>query len=395
MELLILFTVLLVIIAIAKILKAKELIDKFKDADSDPVTPAEIKTNATGMLVFGIVFFALVVITMFSWNKYLLPSSSSEHGLEIDLLMKTTLVIILIVFFLTHALLFWFIYKYYFRSGKKAFWYPHNNRIELAWTIIPAFVLILLISYGMTTWSNIMNPVKKKDAVVLEFLSEQFGWTARYAGKDNQLGYASFALYGKNKVGVATPYAMEDRLKETQESIVTLVKDSAEFAKLVANGWNRTKNLDDTKTSLKNFRANERRLNAMIAEYKSNPAIFKAGEDDKVINSDSILLPKGRQVILKLRSKDVIHSAYLPHFRAQMNTVPGLTTEFVFTPKYTTEEMYEVAASEGKKFTGYILYCNKICGASHYNMKLKINVVEEDVYKSWLAEQQDFVEAYK
>ena len=59
MELLILFTVLLVIIAIAKILKAKELIDKFKDADSDPVSPAEIKTNATGMLVFGIVFFLI------------------------------------------------------------------------------------------------------------------------------------------------------------------------------------------------------------------------------------------------------------------------------------------------------------------------------------------------
>ena len=50
-------------------------------------------------------------------------------------------------------------------------------------------------------------------------------------------------------------------------------------------------------------------------------------------------LPKGRKVIFKFRSQDVLHSAYMPHFRAQMNCVPGMVTEFAFTPKLTTEEM--------------------------------------------------------
>ena len=131
--------------------------------------------------------------------------------------------------------------------------------------------------------------------------------------------------------------------------------------------------------------------------------IYYDGEDDiielsnrnDIIQKDTLHLVVNKEYEVSFRAKDVIHSAYFLHLRAQMNTVPGLTTEFVFTPKYTTEEMYQVAASEGKRFTGYILYCNKICGASHYNMKLKINVVEDDVYKSWLAQQQDFVEAFK
>lgn len=395
MELLILLTVLLVIIAIAKILKAKELVDNLKDVDADPVTPSEIKTNATGMLVFGFVFFAMVISTMIGWEKYLLPTSASVHGVEIDTLMMVTMVIILIVFFITHALLFWFIYKYYFRKDRKAFWYPHNNRLEIAWTVVPASVLILLITYGMSTWSNIMNPEIEDDSIVLEVVSEQFKWTARYSGEDNVLGYASFALYGKNPVGVATKYAMEDRLQECEEKVISFSKDSAELELLIADGWNKHEAFDKVISSLKNFRSNVNRIKRMLAESDKNPALFNAGEDDLVINSDSIYLPKGRQVILNIRSKDVIHSAYLPHFRAQMNAVPGLTTRFVFEPRLTNEEMLEEAKSEGKNFTGYILLCNKICGASHYNMKLHIKVVEEKEYKDWLASQTVFKEAYK
>ena len=40
-----------------------------------------------------------------------------------------------------------------------------------------------------------------------------------------------------------------------------------------------------------------------------------------------------------MRSQDVLHSAFMPHFRAQMNCVPGMITEFAFTPTVTTEEI--------------------------------------------------------
>jgi cytochrome c oxidase subunit 2 len=62
-------------------------------------------------------------------------------------------------------------------------------------------------------------------------------------------------------------------------------------------------------------------------------------QDDITMNE--LHLPKGRKVIFKFRSQDVLHSAYMPHFRAQMNVVPGMVTEFAFTPTLTTAEMRE------------------------------------------------------
>ena len=78
--------------------------------------------------------------------KYTLPSAASAHGEDIDQLMKITMILIMSVFFLTQGLLFWFGFKYYFKPGKKAFWFPHDNRLEMAWTIVPATVLILFLN---------------------------------------------------------------------------------------------------------------------------------------------------------------------------------------------------------------------------------------------------------
>lgn len=395
MELLILLTVLLTVIAVAKVLRAKELVDSMKDPEADPIAPTEIKTNALGMLVWGISFLISVVWMLVSWNKYILPSSASVHGEEIDTLLNVTWVLIFTVFFITHILLFWFTYKYSHDGSRKAYWYPHNNKLEMIWTIVPASVLICLITYGMSTWHDVMNQEAQEDAVTLEIVSEQFRWTARYAGEDKVLGEASFALYGKNSVGIATEYAMKDRLKECNATIENLIKDSLDKATLVSQGWNRDENLKEVKQSLRNYRSNVNRINRLLADNAVDGSKYTAGEDDLVINSDSIYLPKGKQIIMKFRSKDVIHSAYLPHFRVQMNTVPGMTTSFIFNPKYTNEEMIEVAASEGKSFTGYILLCNKICGTSHYNMKLHVRVVEPEVYDKWIAGKTRFAEAYQ
>lgn len=118
-------------------------------------------------------------------------------------------------------------------------------------------------------------------------------------------------------------------------------------------------------------------------------------------------LPKGRQVIFKFRSQDVLHSAYMPHFRAQMNCVPGMVTQFSFTPSITTEEMRvnektmakvdginKIRAEKGEdpyEFD-YLLLCNKICGSSHYNMQMKIIVEEEEDFNNWLSSQKTIAE---
>ncbi|ADV49360.1 cytochrome c oxidase subunit II [Cellulophaga sp. E16_2] len=131
--------------------------------------------------------------------------------------------------------------------------------------------------------------------------------------------------------------------------------------------------------------------------------------DDIIVKE--LHLPVGRKVNFKMRSQDVLHSAYMPHFRAQMNCVPGMITEFSYTPIYTTEQMRQnpdvidkvkrtnairaARAAKGEDNSDpwefdYILLCNKICGKSHYNMQMKIIVESEEDYNKWIAEQQSF-----
>jgi cytochrome c oxidase subunit 2 len=79
----------------------------------------------------------------------------------------------------------------------------------------------------------------------------------------------------------------------------------------------------------------------------------------------------------------------MPHFRAQMNCVPGMTTRFHFVPTITTAEMKEKTKNEN---FDYLLLCNKICGASHYNMQIKIVVDTPEEYEKWLNDKKTFAE---
>ena len=150
-----------------------------------------------------------------------------------------------------------------------------------------------------------------------------------------------------------------------------------------------------------------------------NANILGLDESDPNAQDDIITtelhLPVGKPILFKMRSQDVLHSAYMPHFRAQMNCVPGMITQFAFTPTVTTEEMrlnpeiYEkvrninkIRNENSKKLQAkgeepldryefdYLLLCNKICGKSHYNMQMKIIVETEEEFNAWLQEQKIF-----
>ncbi|CAN5476228.1 cytochrome c oxidase subunit II [soil metagenome] len=105
-----------------------------------------------------------------------------------------------------------------------------------------------------------------------------------------------------------------------------------------------------------------------------------AAANDDVIARE-LYLPAGIPVELVINSRDVIHSVFLPHFRVQMNAVPGMTTRFYFKPTITTAKMRELTGNP--KFD-YVLLCNKICGVAHYNMKMSVVVVEPADFKEWL-----------
>jgi cytochrome c oxidase subunit 2 len=91
---------------------------------------------------------------------------------------------------------------------------------------------------------------------------------------------------------------------------------------------------------------------------------------------------------LNVFAQDVIHSVYMPHFRLQMNAVPGLPTFFRFTPTITTAEMR--IKTDNPNFE-YLLYCNKICGSTHYNMQKVVRVVSDSEYNQWIAQQKPYL----
>lgn len=114
-----------------------------------------------------------------------------------------------------------------------------------------------------------------------------------------------------------------------------------------------------------------------------------ASADDKIVRGE-LHLPVGKPVIFKFHSRDVLHSAYMPHFRVQMNCVPGMTTQFHMVPKTTTAEMRK---ETGNDEFDYLLLCNKICGGAHYNMQMNIIVESQEDYDAWLAEKKTVAES--
>jgi len=128
--------------------------------------------------------------------------------------------------------------------------------------------------------------------------------------------------------------------------------------------------------------------------YRLTTAANKLGVDFKDRNSfddlsaDTLVLPVNKSIRLNIHAQDVIHSVYMPHFRVQLNAVPGLPTFFKFVPTITTAEMR--VRTDNPKFE-YLLYCNKICGSAHYNMQKVVRVVTEAEYQDWISHQKPYL----
>ena len=97
------------------------------------------------------------------------------------------------------------------------------------------------------------------------------------------------------------------------------------------------------------------------------------GKDD-IVALNEITVPFGRAVRIRLHSKDVIHSFFLPNFRVKQDAVPGMTPEVVFFPTRTGQ--FEIA-------------CAELCGLAHYRMRGFFNVVSPSEYEAWLRTQQE------
>ena len=352
-SLLVVIVLVLLAVAIWQLTKIFDLTQVRANADDSQIANDK-DNNLHGYLSFaflGFIYLITIWCVVYYGDLPLMDNSASVHGKEVDRLMWITMILIFIVQTITQALLYYFSFKYRGRQGQKALYFADNDKLEFVWSVIPAIVLAGLILYGLYAWTNIMFVDEDEDVLVVEVYAKQFSREVRYAGKDNVLGKANVRyIEGINTMGVdlSDPNAQDD------------------------------------------------------------------------IPASELHIPKGKKVLFKFRSQDVLHSAYMPHFRAQMNVVPGMVTQFAFEPIYTTAEMRdlpdmmekvqrinqlrqkrsaELVAKGGQALDPYVfdylLLCNKICGASHYNMQLKLVVDTPEDFQKWLATNQTLVQKKK
>ena len=151
------------------------------------------KVNAILFLVFLVGSGALMFwYSIKEFDNYQMPVAS-EHGVITDELFWITMAVTGIVFLITHVLLFIFPYKYQYKEGRKAAFYPDNHKLELIWTAVPGVVMAGLVISGWMAWSDITAPAPEK-AHVVEIMGYQFAWDVRYPGKDNVLGDYDYRL---------------------------------------------------------------------------------------------------------------------------------------------------------------------------------------------------------
>jgi cytochrome c oxidase subunit II len=315
MSLIIVLGVVLILAILYMIFRVSSLITVAKGKKDDkPGTGNQV--NAALFIVF--MFLSLGGFFWYSiayFDDYNLPVAS-DHGKWTDTLFWITMAVSVAAFVIISIVMFVFIYKYQYREGQKAKYYPDNHYLELAWTIIPAIVLAILIFTGLRAWNDITAPAAK-DAELVEIIGQQFAWTARYPGvKDGALGKNNYKL----------------------------IDDVNEFG------------LDLTdKNSFDDFKSLE------------------------------LHLPVNKEILLKIRAKDVLHSVFLPHFRVKMDAVPGMPTQFKFKATMTTQQMRDEL---GDPNFNYELACAEICGRGHFSMKMAVVVEEEEAYERWKASQE-------
>lgn len=237
------------------------------------------KVNAFMLLAFLIIGLIGVYYCNEKYSGRILGEPASDHGVLIDRMLYITIALTGIVFVITQVALFWFSFKYQESDTRKAYYYPHNNKLELIWTVIPAIALTVLVGFGLFYWFKITGDAPK-NAMQVEVIGKQFGWEFRYPGHDGPDGKG---VFGKKYF----------------------------------------KNIDPAKGN-------------PVGQLWDDPA----NQDDVFVEQEMHLVVN-KPVKLIIGSKDVIHDVGLVHFRMKMDAVPGTPTTMWFTPKYTTAQMKE------------------------------------------------------
>lgn len=328
----------LITVIVVQIGKVTELAAKIRGEEE--MQDQTNRRHSLFMMIFMVIFLVGCVWSALYYKNYMLGfgphESASHHGKTLDSLFKITLFFTAIVFFITQILLFYFAYKYKAVRGQVGFFQPHDNKLEIIWTVIPAIVMAFLVAGGLDAWNEVMADVKpNEDVLEIEATGYQFAWEIRYPGPDGQLGARNYKLInGTNPLG---------------------------------QDWTDPKNIDD-------FHPSE------IVLPKGKKVRVRITARDVLHN---FYLPQFR-----------VKMDAVPGMPTYFVFTPEKTTEEYRQmlrdyPEYQVPDPNDPEKQLWENFN-YELACAELCGIGHFSMRRLVRIVDESEYKAWLAQQQSF-----
>lgn len=340
-SLIVLFCVFLIAVVLVQIGKVYEMTSAIKGEMA--TLRDNSKWNGWLSVGFMVIFLVGVIWSAYYYKNVMMGygphKSASEHGSILDSLFLTTLIITGIVFVLTHIALFWFAYKYRWKEGRIAKFIPHDNRLEIWWTAIPAFVMTILVVFGLNAWNKVMADVNPdEDYMEIEAFAQQFNWTIRYPGADGKIGTRDYKLTtGTNQLGLdfKDPKTWDD-MTPGQELYLPIGKKIR--VRIIA------------KDVLHNFDLPHFRVK--MDAVPGMPTFF--------VFTPSITTQEYRQELRKY-------------------------------PEYN--EPFDLTEPDGpkrwEKFD-YELACAELCGKGHYSMRRVFKIVSQEEFDAWYKAQESF-----
>lgn len=330
--------IILIAVIAVQIGKVTELASKIRGEED--TQERSNRTTSRWLLVFMVLFLAFCVVSAVYYKNYMLGygphEAASAHGRSLDRMFNITVIVTAIVFFITQIALFWFSYKYRQRKGGKAIFMPHNNTLEVVWTVIPAVVMTFLVVGGLDAWNDVMADVgTDEDVIEIEAMGYQFAWQLRYPGEDGVLGSRDYRLTsGNNPIG---------------------------------QDWTDETNLDD---------------------FHPGEIVLPVGKQVRVrILARDVLhdfyLPHFR-----------VKMDAVPGMPTYFVFTPEKTTEEYRQSlrEYAEYQVPDPADPEKQLWEtfNYELACAELCGTGHWSMRRLVRIVSQEEYEDWLKEQKSY-----
>jgi len=280
--------------------------------------------DKVNMRLWMLVGFGGIALALWSSSKYAgfaLPESASVHGRDIDALRTFTLFFTYPAFILVHLLLFYMIWRYYNGKSKAAAFELTNHALERGALIAISIPVFTIAGWGIYVWSK--------------------------------------PVHGQ------TPAANQKTLE------IEVVAEQFQWRVRYPGADGKLGRYHYTLIGGENV------LGIDFTDPKA--------QDDIIPSLKELHLPVGALVTIHVRSKDVLHSLFLPHFRTHVYAVPGQKNQVMFVPSITTKEMRKKL---GDPEFDYELACNQLCGGAHYNMRMKVIVETWEEFEQWLSQQK-------